>query len=326
MPTAVSLSLGSGEFPYVQKLVAAGFEVSMCPEDKHPFREDDLIEILDGVSASVAGSEPYTRRVIESSPALRVIARTGVGFDAVDLDACNEHGVVVATTPGVNHHAVAEHTIALLMGVARHFPVQDMSVRKASWVRQANPRVMGSTIGIVGLGRIGRAVATRAHGLGMNIISYDPFANLEFADQWGVELVSLEELYARSDYVSLHSPATDETTHMINADSLAQMKATAVVINTARGALINEPDLIEALNTGQIRGAGLDVFESEPLSADSPLLKMENVLLSGHIAGLDVESHNGMFNMAAEVIVELYNGGWPAECVRNIQDGSNWKW
>ena len=326
MPKAVSLSLGSGEYPYYQTLVDAGFEVAMCPKGKHPFNEDDLIEILSGVSASVAGSEPYTRRVIEASPDLRVIARTGVGFDAVDLKACNERGVVVATTPGVNHHAVAEHTIALLMGIARHFPVQDMAVRKASWTRKAGPRVMGSTIGIVGLGRIGRAVATRAHGLGMKIVSYDPYASVEFADQWNIELVELDELYARSDYVTLHSPATPETTRMINAESLAKMKDTAVVINTARGALIDEPALIEALKTGVIRGAGLDVFEKEPLSADSPLIGMDNVLLSGHIAGLDIESHNGMFNMAAEVIVELYNGGWPSECVRNIEDGSSWKW
>ena len=326
MPKAVSLSLGSGEYPYFQKLVEAGFEVSMCPEGKRPFNEDDLIEILSGVSASVAGSEPYTRRVIESSPDLRVIARTGVGFDAVDLDACNEHGVVVATTPGVNHHAVAEHTIALLMGIARHFPVQDMAVRKASWTRLAAPRVMGSTIGIVGLGRIGRAVATRAHGLGMKIISHDPFASVEFADQWNIELVKLDELYARADYISLHSPATEETTHMINAESLGKMKDTAVVINTARGALIDEPALIQALKNGVIRGAGLDVYEQEPLPADSPLIELDNVLLSGHIAGLDIESHNGMFNMAADVIIELHNGGWPTECIRNIENGSNWSW
>ena len=133
---------------------------------------------------------------------------------------------------------------------------------------------MGSTIGIVGLGRIGRAVATRAHGLGMKIISHDPFASVEFADQWNIELVDLDDLYARADYISLHSPATEETTHMINAESLAKMKDTAVIINTARGALIDEPALIEALKNGTIRGAGLDVFEKEPLPADSPLIEL----------------------------------------------------
>ncbi len=212
------------------------------------------------------------------------------------------------------------------MGIARHFPVQDMAVRKASWTRLAAPRVMGSTIGIVGLGRIGRAVATRAHGLGMKIISHDPFASVEFADQWNIELVKLDELYARADYISLHSPATEETTHMINAESLGKMKDTAVVINTARGALIDEPALIQALKNGVIRGAGLDVYEQEPLPADSPLIELDNVLLSGHIAGLDIESHNGMFNMAADVIIELHNGGWPTECIRNIENGSNWSW
>lgn len=327
MPKALVTSLGGQEGPHLSMLANAGFEVAHTPEGADLWQEDDLISALDGVSAIVAGSEPYTPRVIESSPNLRVIARSGVGFDAVNLDACNEQRIVVATTPGVNHHAVAEHTISLLMGVARDFPKQDQHVRNAQWYRRRFPRVMGSTLGIIGLGRIGRAVATRARGLGMNVVSFDPYASEEFADQWQIELTDLDGLLGCSDYVTLHSPATADTKHLINAATIAKMKPGSVVINTARGSLIKETDLIDALKSGHLRAAGLDVFEVEPLPADSPLLEMDNVLLSGHIAGLDNESHNGMFGMCAEIIIALHSGGWPREeCVRNEPGRDGWQW
>lgn len=327
MPKALCTSLGGKEGPHLTMLAEAGFEVVHTPEGADLWQEDDLIGVLDGISAVVAGSEPYTRRVIEASPGLRVIARSGVGFDAVDLAACNDQRIVVATTPGVNHHAVAEHTIALLMGVARDFPKQDQHVRSAQWYRRKFPRVMGSTLGIIGLGRIGRAVATRARGLGMNVVSFDPYANVEFAEQWDVQLTGLDELLGRSDYVTLHSPANAETRHLINADTIAKMKPGSVVINTARGALIKEVDLIAALKSGHLRAAGLDVFEVEPLPADSPLIGMDNVLLSGHTAGLDNESHNGMFGMCAEIIAALHAGEWPnPECVRNEPGRDGWTW
>jgi D-3-phosphoglycerate dehydrogenase len=327
MPKVVSTSLNSQAGPHISMLREAGFEVSHQSAGTDLWQEDDLISVVSGAEAVVAGSEPYTRRVIEACPSLRVIARSGVGFDAVDLDACNDQRIVVATTPGVNHHAVAEHAIALLMAIARDFPKQDQHVRKAEWYRRKFPRVMGSTLGIVGLGRIGRAVATRARGLGMHVVAFDPFANVEFAEQWNVELTDLDGLLRQSDYVTLHSPANAETKHVINAQTIAKMKPGSVVINTARGALIKEVDLVEALKSGHLRGAGLDVFEVEPLPADSPLLEMDNVLLSGHIAGLDNESHDGMFGMCAEIIIALNEGRWPnPECIRNEPGQDGWKW
>lgn len=327
MPKAAVFSLNGDQGPHLARLKDAGFEIVFKPEGANLWDEDDLISALSGVSAIVAGSEPYTRRVIENCPDLRVIARSGVGFDAVDLEACNENGIVVTTTPGVNHHAVAEHTISLLMGVARDFPKQDQHVRAGNWIRRAFPRVMGTTLGIVGLGRIGQAVATRARGLGMEVVAFDPYANKEFAFEWQITLTSLDDLYARSDYVSLHSPSTPETLHMINRESLAKMKPGAVLINTARGSLVNEADLAESLRSGHLRGAGLDVFEVEPLPTSSPLLELDNVLLSGHVAGLDIESHNGMFGMCGEIIVTLYTGQWPAdECVQNLPGITDWKW
>ncbi|NOX56655.1 MAG: phosphoglycerate dehydrogenase, partial [Planctomycetes bacterium] len=263
---------------------------------------------------------------IEALPQLRVIARSGVGYDAIDLEACDEAGVVVTITPGVNHHAVAEHTIALLMGVARGFPETDRRVRENRWKRIARPRVMGRTLGIVGLGRIGRAVATRAVGLGLKVIAFEPAPDRQFVQQWNVELTDFGDLLARSDYVSLHLPASPETRHLINAETLAKMKSGSVLINTSRGSLVDEKALCEALRSGHLRAAGLDVFEQEPLPLDSPLLRFDNVLLSGHVAGLDEESHADTYAMLANTIVELYNGGWPEDRIVNLKGVTGWKW
>src|SRR3972149_3415022 len=169
-------------------LRAAGFEVAVVPRQIDLSVAENLSAQLKGVSAVIAGSEPYTRTVVESAAQLRVISRTGVGFDAIDLAACDERQVVVATTPGVNHHAVAEHTMALVFGVARGFPETDRRVREGRWKRVMRPRVMGSTLGIVGFGRIGRAVALRAVGVGMKVLAYDPFPHGELAETLRVEL------------------------------------------------------------------------------------------------------------------------------------------
>lgn len=319
-------ALGADEGPHFEILDTAGFKVVPGDRSLNFWDEDALIGELDGCVAVVAGSEPYTPRVIEALPELRVIARTGVGFDAIDLETCDARGVVVTTTPGVNHHSVAEHTIALLMGVARGFPDLDQRVRSGQWKRVPYPRVMGTTIGIVGLGRIGQAVATRAIGLGMVVLAHDPYANEQFAGEHGIELVSLDDLLSRSDYVSLHNPVTPETKGMMNAERFAKMKPGSVFINTARGALVDETALYEALKSGHLRGAGLDVFETEPLPTDSPLLEFSNVLLAGHVAGLDIESQRDTLIMAAETIRDLRDGKWPAECIQNPTLTSDWTW
>lgn len=326
MSKVMCTALNTEQGPHLELLKAQGFEVLHAPRDRSLFEEQNLIDLLKDCEAVVAGSEPYTRRVLESLPKLRVIARTGVGFDAIDLATCDERGIVVTTTPGVNHHAVAEHTIALLMGVARGFPERDRMVREFRWKRVSAPRVMGRTLGIVGLGRIGRAVATRGAGLGMQLLAYDPYPNEEFAEQWNIELVSLDDLLARSDYVTLHLPMAPGTKHLMNAAAFRKMKPGSVLINTARGALVDEKALYDALKSGHLRGAGLDVFEVEPLPADSPLLELNNVLLSGHVAGLDDESQRDTLQMAAETLIALRDGGWPTLCIRNLPGVTNWKW
>ncbi|MCA9081053.1 MAG: phosphoglycerate dehydrogenase [Planctomycetaceae bacterium] len=319
-------ALNSDEGPHVPIFKENGFEVLPGNRDRNFFNEDELINELRGCGAVIAGSEPYTRKVIEASPELRVIARSGVGFDAVDLAACDEHKVVVTTTPGVNHHAVAEHTLAMLMAVARGFPDQHQRVVEGRWKRIAYPRIMGTTLGLVGLGRIGQAVATRAVGIGMRVVACEPYPDMDFAENWGIELLDLDSLLETADYVSIHSPLLPETRGFMNAARFAQMKSGSVFINTARGALVNENDLIAALKSGHIRAAALDVFTKEPLDVSSPLTKMSNVLLAGHVAGLDIESHRDTLIMAAETVIGLHDGEWPDHCIQNLKGCSDWSW
>jgi D-3-phosphoglycerate dehydrogenase / 2-oxoglutarate reductase len=326
MPKVLCTSLSGEEGPHFALLKDAGFESQVVDRDVDLWNETAFAAALQGCHAVIAGAEPYTPGVLARCPDLRVISRTGVGFDAVDLAECDRRGIAVSITPGVNHDAVAEHAIALLMGIARGFPFADQCVRDCAWSRQARPRVMGSTLGIVGLGRIGQAMATRGIGLGMNVIAADPYAPVDFAQQHDIEIVSLDQLYGRSDYISLHTPVTDETKGMINSRTIAKMKDLAVLINTARGQLVDEPDLCAALESGKLRGAGLDVFEVEPLPADSPLLKAKNVFLSNHIAGLDRESFRDMFSMAADTITALHSGRWPADRIVNLRVESDWSW
>jgi D-3-phosphoglycerate dehydrogenase len=326
MPKVVGTSLDAGAGPHFEIFKAAGFDCREVPRNLNLKDADSLIAALKEAGAVIAGSEPYPPRVIDALPKLRVIARSGVGYDAVDLAACDRAGVVVMTTPGVNHHAVAEQTMALLFGVARNFPAADRRVREGKWKRVSGPRVMGSTIGIVGLGRIGQAVATRAVGVGMHVLAFEPFPNAEFLKSCPLQLTTLDDLFSRADYVTLHSPLTPETHHLINAKSLARMKRGSVLINTARGGLVDERAVCDALRSGHLRGAGLDVFEVEPLPLDSPLLQFDNVLLAGHVAGLDDESRYDTFKMCAENTIALYNGEWPAEAIVNLRGVTDWRW
>lgn len=326
MPKVLCTALSAESGPHFEQLKQAGFDCDVVPRDVNLWDPSNLIQQIQGYCGILAGSEPYTPEVLTAAPELRVLSRTGVGFDAIDLPTCDELKIVVATTPGVNHDAVAEHAIALLMGVARGFPGYHTDVATCSWGREARPRVQGSTIGLIGLGRIGQATAWRAAGLGMKVIACDPYAPADFVREQGIEVVSMDELCARSDYISLHSPVTPETKHLINGDSIAKMKDGVVIINTARGALIREADLVPALKSGKVRAAGLDVFETEPLPAGNPLLELPNVLFSPHIAGLDNESHEATFEMAADTVIQLRDGRWPAERIQNLSGVDDWSW
>lgn len=312
--------------PYRDALERAGLEV-VYPRDGIAALQspEALAHEIEGVDAALAGMEPFTPEVLKHSQ-LRVIARMGVGYDAVDIPTATEHGVVVTIAPGTNQDSVAEQTMALLLGVFRGFPGRDQEVRSGIWKRKSLPRLAGRTIGLVGLGRIGKAVVPRAQGLGLKVIAADPFADPQWARSNNVRLVTFDELLGEADIVSLHAPATADTSNLINADTLSRMKRGVVVINTARGNLVDEDALAAAIAGGHVFGAGLDAFKIEPLPLDSQLLKVDNVLLAPHMGGLDLESEVAMSKLAAECIADLYQGRCPDACVVNSGLFPGWKW
>ncbi len=269
--------------PYLQILRDAGFEL-VFPSELRQLTEDELFGYLKDIPAALAGSEPYTRRVLEAHPKLRVIARAGVGYDAVDVKAATERGIAVTITPGTNQDAVAEHTFALMLGLAKDLINQHLGTRAGTWPRRSNLPLRGKALGIVGLGRIGKAVAVRGACFGMPLLAYEPLPDRNFVAQYGIKLMPLEQLLAESDYVTLHVPLMTESKEMINRRTLALMKPTSFLVNTARGGLVNEADLLEALRSRKIAGAGLDVFEQEP-PIDNPLLQLDNVVVTPHAAG-----------------------------------------
>lgn len=327
MPRALITSavLQHQEGEHTRILRKAGFDIVYADLSGDLMTEGDLIGALSGVAATLAGSEPYSARVIAASPELRVIARTGVGYDAVDVAAATERKVPIGITPGTNQESVAEQTFALLLGVAKNVPGNHRAVADGGYPRVVTLPLDGQTLGIYGLGRAGKAVAHRAIAFGMSVLAFDPFI-APGATFDGVKLVTVDELLAKSDYLSLHAPLTPETKGFINAATIAKMKDGAIVINTARGGMVDEPALAAALASGKVGGAGLDVTAKEP-PVGSPLLSAPNVVFSPHLAGIDSDAVAKMANMAAQTVVDLYEGRWPAERLVNAKElGSNWVW
>jgi phosphoglycerate dehydrogenase-like enzyme len=310
--------------PHLDLLRDAGFEL-VYPPRPYQMVEDELMQELRGITASVAGSEPYTRRVLAAHPSLRVIARVGVGYDAVDLAAATDHGIAVTIAPGTNQEAVAEHTFALILALVKGLVPQHLGTIAGQWPRQCNLPLRGQALGLVGLGRIGKAVAVRGAAFGMRLLAYEPSPDQAFVQQHGVTLLPFEQLLAEADFVSLHLPYTPQLRHLINKQTLARMKPTAFLINTARGALVCEKDLYEALQAKWLAGAGLDVFEEEP-PPKSPLYELENVVVTPHAAGTDTQSLRDMALSAAAAIVSLNRGEWPAEKIVNPDVRPKFQW
>ena len=294
---------------YLQPLRDAGFEIVMN-EKGRLLTEDELIERLPGVYATVAGGEPYTERVFEMSPALKVVARFGVGWDKVDVDAATRHGIAVAMAFGANHESVADGAMALALALSVNLFGLHRRVAQGGWGADFHSGLWGRTMGIVGLGRIGRAVARRAQGFAMRVLAYDAAPDRDYARDNDIELASLDRLLAEADIVSLHTPILPQTRDMIGARELGLMKPTAFIINTARGGLIEETALYQALVERRIAGAGLDVFAREPPQG-SPLLKLDNVILTPHAIGMDEAAERLMAERCVSNILAIHSGRDP---------------
>lgn len=270
-----------------------------------------LAECIGDYAALIVRSETkVTREVIAAGRNLRVIGRAGVGVDNIDVDAATRRGVVVVNAPAGNTIAVAEHTLGLLLALARSIPQAHAALRRGEWQRSKylGHEIRGKVLGIIGLGRIGRAVARRAQGFEMRCIAYDPYVGAEQARRLGVELVELPTLLRTADFVSIHTPATAQTQGLLGATELALMKPTAYLINCARGGIVDEAALAEALRSGRLAGAALDVFSQEPPPGDLPLLQLDNVVVTPHLAASTHEAQVSVALEVAEQVVAVLNG------------------
>lgn len=291
----------------------AGYELSMHPRD-HDRSPDELARLVSGAVAAIADADPFDADVLSSTPTLRVIARTGVGLDSIDLAAATAAGIAVTTTPNVNNEAVADHALALILATTRRIIENDATVRAGGWRSFGAGgawQLHGATVGIVGYGAIGRAVARRLAGFGTTVVAHDPLLSKGDVD---VPLVSLHELVAVADIVTIHSPLTDETRGMFSAQLLAAMKPGAILVNTARGPIVDEDALIDALGRGHLRAAGLDVFELEP-PAGTRILNAPNVTLSPHHAGISDVVNLAMSRVTTASVLGVLSGGDPGPIV-----------
>ncbi|HEY8170110.1 MAG TPA: phosphoglycerate dehydrogenase [Candidatus Limnocylindria bacterium] len=263
----------------------------IVPPVEQQLTEAELLELIPGVDGIVAGDDHLTRAVMERADRLRIVSKWGVGTDAIDLVAAAELGIRVTNTPGMFGDEVADVVIGYLVMLARQLHTTDRAVRAGEWAKPEGVSLAGRTIGVIGLGHIGQAVARRALAMGMRVVGHEvDEVNRASATQLGVEVIGLESLLTDADVISLNSPLTPQTRHLINADSLGRMKRGAWIINTARGGLIDESALAAALGAGQVGAAALDVFEVEPLPPESPLRRFEQVILGSHNGSNTIEA------------------------------------
>lgn len=287
MPPRILVTAAIYDDPEARRpLLDAGFELVDAPAGA-PFGEDDIIRLLQGFDASIADMDAYTERTFAACPQLRLVSRWGVGVDAIDVQAATRHGVMVTNTPGIITDSVADLAFMFILALARRLKEGDALLRAGGWHKLVGANVGGATLGIIGLGTIGACVARRARGFGMNILVHDPVPRPELAAELGVQYVALDDLLRESDFVTLHCNATPENRNMLGRREIALMKPTAYLVNCARGSLVDEEALVEALQEGRIAGAGLDVFAHEPPDPANPLFALDNCLLMPHTATMD---------------------------------------
>jgi D-3-phosphoglycerate dehydrogenase len=303
----------------------AGVEVELIKKiDPIPLTEDQIITAVGDANAAIAGTtvQPFSKRVLATLRNCRFVMSIGIGYDNLDVDAATELGILVANIPDYCLEEVSDHAMALILACTRRVVQLDGIVKRGGWKSQAEPyiqgeiwpklsRLRGQTLGLVGLGRIARALVPKAKGFGLKIIAYDPCIAIDVFRELEVEKVKLDQLLTRSDIVSVHVPLIPETMHLLGLEQLKKMKPTACLINTARGAVVDHEALYLALSQGYISAAALDVTDPEPLPTDSPLLKLDNSIITAHCGGISPLSFDEMLRRPGEEIIRVVRGEWP---------------
>jgi D-3-phosphoglycerate dehydrogenase len=302
-------SFGSTSDKPWQVLAEAGCD-TIKADMSQQMTEARLIELLAGVDGAIVGVVPLTAHVLAHAPGLKVVSMHGVGVDHVDLVAAADLGVIVANCPEANGQAVADLAIGLMIAIARRIPFVDREVRHEIWQRHSGSELWRKTLGLIGLGYIGRAVAKRALGFDMTVLAYDPYVKPEQVEPLGVGLASFEEVLTTADFISLHAVLNKETRDMIGTAQFEMMKPGAFLINTGRGGLVDEAALVQALTDRQIAGAALDAFVHEP-PRNSPLLKLENAIFTPHIGAHTKEAIDRVGILAAQNVTQALQMGEP---------------
>jgi D-3-phosphoglycerate dehydrogenase len=304
-----SRSFGKATPDVFDRLKAAGAEVIPNPLEQAP-TEADMVTLIKDVDVLISGTEPVTKRVFAAANKLKGIAKHGVGYENIDLVTAKARNIPVAVAGGTITNSVADMAMGLLLALARKIPAGDRAVRAGRWPRAVGVELAGKTLGIVGLGQIGKALCKRAKGFEMNVIAYDTYRDDAFAAQWGVQYVELETLIKTADFISLHAPGGKGTRRMMSSERLALMKPTAYLINTARGELVDEGALYVALKRNQLAGAALDVFEEEPPGLN-PLFELDNFVAAPHSAGQTKEGLRAMGEITCDNVIKMLKGEEP---------------
>jgi len=266
---------------------------------------DEILKIIGEFDFLIVRSATkVTKEVIDCGKNLKIIGRAGAGVDNIDLEAAAEKGIYVENTPGGNSHAVSELVLSLMFGLARFINVADATMKAGKWEKKVlkGTELAGKTLGILGVGKIGSDVAKMANGIGMNVVGFDPILDDSKFSEYGIKKLSLDELYSVSDYITLHVPSNEKTKNMINKDSISKMKDGVRIINCARGGIVNEQDLKDALESGKVTGAGVDVYSKEPIASDNPLLTAKNIILTPHLGASTSEAQENVGVMIANQI------------------------
>ena len=306
------LANGSNLKPALDAMRADGIEFVTFDKGEHDYTLDDLKKVAPGIQAAIIGSEPWTEEKFKICKDIKCLSRFGVGYDAVDLAKAKEYGIFVTNTriPELSY-SVAECALTLALMVGRTFMPSAYELKNGVWTQRPGRQLHGKTVGIVGFGAIGQAFAGLLQSFGVTILASDPFMNKDAAAKYKAEVVDMDTLLAKSDIVSLSAPNTPENRHMFNAAAFAKMKNGSIFINTARGAMVDEKALYDALTNGKLLGAGVDVWEKEPTPSDNPLLKLQNVMPLPHMAAETVESAAAVAMCTANQMIDTLAGRTP---------------
>lgn len=293
-----------------QILEKAGCEIVENPYGR-PYTFDELKYIVGDIDGVIVGVDKWSEELIKLASKLKIMARFGVGVDNIDLKAAKEHGIVVCNSPGINSSAVAEHTITMILCLMREVPRLNATIRMGQWLRPMFHEFKSRTVGFLGFGAIARSTAARLQSFHPRMIAYDKFPNREEALKLGVVFMPLEEVLKNADIISIHLPATEETKYFINQETISFMKNGVLIVNTARGSIVNEIDIAEAMRSGKVGGFGTDVFENEPIDLKEPLLGFDNYIATPHVAAETYENCETTSIITAEALPAVFKGEEP---------------